>query len=264
LTMPDHHEFVPDWVVPTSEPWMILGTLMELFAPTVEAISVLEGEKYVTQSLILLQLCQLENSIKAVQRKYPQAQNKVLHVVIEDMVVCITELWDKLPIDTVIASILDPRTKWYDKIPSCEVTEALKILKQEHIECNRNESMDVEVEQTGLPFGGLFDSITAVTRRKSPTQMWASDIDLYKSLPNALPRTDPLLWWKTNQFQFPTLATLAKRYLAIPASQASCERLFSIAKNDVTETRTRILPELVEALLMLRKKKDILAIVDAI
>jgi hypothetical protein len=55
------------------------------------------------------------------------------------------------------------------------------------------------------PYAGLFDSISATARKKSPTQMWAADIDLYKSLPKAFPRTDPLLWWKTNQFQFPIL-----------------------------------------------------------
>ncbi len=38
-------------------------------------------------------------------------------------------LWDKLPIDTVISTILDPRTKFYDKIPEIEINEALEILK---------------------------------------------------------------------------------------------------------------------------------------
>lgn len=51
---------------------------------------------------------------------------------------------------------------------------------------------------------------------------------------------------------------LARKYLSIPASQASCERLFSISKQDITETRTSMQPDLAEALLMLRKKKDIL------
>ncbi len=54
------------------------------------------------------------------------------------------------------------------------------------------------------------------------------------------------------------LAQLAKKYLGIPASQASCERLFSISKNDITETRTCILPDLAESLLFVRKRKDIL------
>jgi hypothetical protein len=33
-------------------------------------------------------------------------------------------------VDTVIATMLDPRTKWYDKIPKDEIKEALSILKQ--------------------------------------------------------------------------------------------------------------------------------------
>jgi hypothetical protein len=51
-------------------------------------------------------------------------------------------------------------------------------------------------------------------------------------------------------------------YLAIPASQASCERLFSISKNDVVENRTSMNPELVGGLLFLRKRKDILDLID--
>jgi hypothetical protein len=54
------------------------------------------------------------------------------------------------------------------------------------------------------------------------------------------------------------LAILARKYLGIPASQASCERIFSITKNDITETRTCIKPDLAQSLLMLRKRKDII------
>lgn len=39
-------------------------------------------------------------------------------------------IWDHLPIDTVIATLLDPRTKFYSKIPKKEETEALRILKK--------------------------------------------------------------------------------------------------------------------------------------
>lgn len=42
----------------------------------------------------------------------------------------INSLWDRLPLDTVIASILDPRTKFYDKIPQNEIDEALKTLQE--------------------------------------------------------------------------------------------------------------------------------------
>jgi hypothetical protein len=56
---------------------------------------------------------------------------------------------------------------------------------------------------------------------------------------------------------FHFLGALARKYLAIPASQASCERLFSIARQDITEKRTSLLPDLVEALIFIARKKDI-------
>ncbi len=105
--------------------------------------------------------------------------------------------------------------------------------------------------------GGLF-GYPSQSKKLTPLQAWGQEINLYQSLPKALPKADPLLWWKNNQFQFPVLAKLAMMYLGIPASQASCERLFSIAKNDITETRTSMLPDLVESLLFLRKKRDII------
>lgn len=40
---------------------------------------------------------------------------------------------------------------------------------------------------------------------------------------------DPDIWWHDNAAKFPIVAYLAKRYLAIPGSQAEVERVFSIA-----------------------------------
>jgi len=48
--------------------------------------------------------------------------------------------------------------------------------------------------------------------------------------------TDPLMWWKQHQQEFPRLARMAGQYLAVPASSASPERLFSsvgLVKNDL-------------------------------
>ncbi len=60
----------------------------------------------------------------------PKAENKQLHVVLEDLHEEINVLWDKLPIDTVIATTLDPRTKFYSKIPKKELKEALKVMQE--------------------------------------------------------------------------------------------------------------------------------------
>jgi len=52
---------------------------------------------------------------------------------------------------------------------------------------------------------------------------------------------DPLSWWKSQgALRFPHLAKLAKRYLCIPATSASSERVWSRASNILTIRRARM------------------------
>jgi len=260
----EHKEYVPNWGVPTEPAWTILGQIVELFCPTAEAITMLEGEKYVTQSLILLQICALEKSNKRIKEKYPIDGNAQLHVIIEDLERCLNALWDELPLDTVIASILDPRTKWFPRIPANEIKEALSCMKKEFLLLVRdNDEMNMEIQddqKTAINL--LFEDLSETVRKLSPTQIWNAEINLYQNLPRAEGVSDPLDWWKAHTSQLPTLATLARLYLSIPASQASCERLFSISKNDIVENRTSLNPDLAGALLFLRKRKDILDLIQ--
>lgn len=62
-------EFVPNWGPAASEMWDLLDKVVELFLPTAEAIALLEGEKYVTQSLVLVQLCYLEKVALSIKIK---------------------------------------------------------------------------------------------------------------------------------------------------------------------------------------------------
>ena len=63
---------------------------------------------------------------------------------------------------------------------------------------------------------------------------------------------DPLEWWRVKSADFPHLAILARRVLAIPATQAESERLFSCAGLIVTKTRNGLAPSTVELLILLR------------
>ena len=60
----------------------------------------------------------------------------------------------------------------------------------------------------------------------------------------------PLDWWKVNQVHFPYLSRLARRTLAIPASSAATERLFSHTGNILTSTRTRLHDNIFAAILL--------------
>ena len=54
-----------------------------------------------------------------------------------------------------------------------------------------------------------------------------------------------------HQFAYPTLARLARKYLAIPASSAASERVFLAAANVVTKKRNKLGDETVDALVFL-------------
>ena len=63
---------------------------------------------------------------------------------------------------------------------------------------------------------------------------------------------DPMEWWKMHNSQFPTIAILARKYLAIPASSAPSERVFSRAKLIQERQRWNLLPQRLEASIMLK------------
>ena len=68
---------------------------------------------------------------------------------------------------------------------------------------------------------------------------------------------DPLDWWRVMSADFPHLASLARRVLAIPATQAESERLLSFAGNIVTKNRNKLTPTTVELLVLLRHSWEI-------
>jgi hypothetical protein len=62
-----------------------------------------------------------------------------------------------------------------------------------------------------------------------------------------------LMWWKVHAVRFPYLSRLARRYLAMPATRASVERLFSVAGQVVTAKRARLDPSTVTLLVFLHE-----------
>ena len=62
-----------------------------------------------------------------------------------------------------------------------------------------------------------------------------------------------LMWWKTHAVRFPYLSRLARRYLAMPATSASVERLFSVAGQVVTAKRASLDPSTVTLLVFLHE-----------
>ena len=59
------------------------------------------------------------------------------------------------------------------------------------------------------------------------------------------------MWWRFHELRFPTLATLVRRTLCIPATSAPVERLFSTAGLTIANDRARLLPGMAEEIIFL-------------
>jgi hypothetical protein len=69
--------------------------------------------------------------------------------------------------------------------------------------------------------------------------------------------SDPLEWWKKNRSSFPLIAKVAQKYLSVPATEASSERVFSVASNIITKRRNRLTPEHSEDLIFCHESLDL-------
>ncbi|XP_033985549.1 E3 ubiquitin/ISG15 ligase TRIM25-like isoform X3 [Trematomus bernacchii] len=64
---------------------------------------------------------------------------------------------------------------------------------------------------------------------------------------------DPLKWWRESRKFYPRLSILARKYLCIPATSSSSERVFSTGGNIVTCLRSSLKPDHVNRLVFLAK-----------
>jgi len=73
---------------------------------------------------------------------------------------------------------------------------------------------------------------------------------LYDTLPIDK-HMSPLFWWKAHEKQFPRLAMLARKYLACPGSSTPSERVFSTSGDIISDSRSRMDPDLADYLIFL-------------
>jgi len=89
-------------------------------------------------------------------------------------------------------------------------------------------------------------------KRASNTQK--SELDAY--LEDEHVRDDEnfeiLSWWKTNKDKYPVLSTMARDFLAIPLSTVSSESAFSLSGRILSDNRSSMTPETLEALVCVK------------
>jgi hypothetical protein len=100
--------------------------------------------------------------------------------------------------------------------------------------------------------------------RDSAFERASAELHLYKREPALLLQREegvynnPLDWWKVKQQQFPLLSKIAIKLLAIPATSAPSERVFSAAGLTIANERSRLDPSHANELVFLHEAKSAL------
>jgi hypothetical protein len=272
----------------TTEEWNLLKLVRDLLQPFHEAQKALEGEQYITRSWLPYYI----NDISKHLQEFIDQNEGDLSTAATALLADLTERWQEWPRATRIAVALDPRTKYmscFDKdvrdAAWCDVVGEMKALylqqRAKTAAAAQSDSSGDQEQSALLPTAAVAAATAAAhTSRFADVDLSVdpdadddetfddsiTDADMVllsqriesekkcfrsKSEP-ALLSGNPCEWWRDRAVAYPLLSVVARKWLAVPASSAASERMFSSAGLTVNKKRTSLKPELVATLVFLK------------
>lgn len=270
--------------------WSQIALLVSMLKPLADAQTVLEGEQYITRSAVPFQINQIRRQLTAMQVDEDATIAEAAQLLLCDFDQRWPE--GDWPRATRLAVLLDPRVKYMACFTEAVRLATFGDLKSEMRAVfllqykppqAADQSTDTGAEQDEEPEGSqsdaegsnsgkahLFpgnDSINPdVNESQLETQEAGADpelaylddritseLNLYKTLAQLQVGKDPLEWWRGKAKSLPLIAQVARKWLAVPASSAASERLFSSAGLTVSDKRTCLDPERVATLVFLKQ-----------
>lgn len=261
----------------TEQQWRQIEFVVKLLQPFADAQTYLEGERYITRSAVPFQI----NNIRGHLEQCMVAEDDALRAAGERLYADFNARWTpNWPRSTRMAVALDPRVKYMTCFDQREVrdetwadlrSEMKDLFMLRYAAPAQTQQSAPSSEAGAAPAAAhTFPGNEAVN---PDAEDWPSDEDtchdpsdptllilpgriegeikLYKRELQIEPTADPLAWWRTRASVYPLLAVVARKWLAVPASSAASERLFSKAGLTVTDKRTRLGTEMVGTLVFL-------------
>lgn len=218
---------------------------MEILRPINHATELLSGSSYPTLGDVRIVIMSLlahltRNSIESVNSQVEVA--KAIKAKLETY-------WPLLRQSSIISALLDPRTK-LSAFTQDDQSHAKFTLQKVYDEYNPD-----NIQVSAAPSGptSTRSMFRALIQNTTPSnQSNTHEIEEYFQLPLEADHINPLEWWKLHSNNYPTLARLARDFLAIPASTVPSESTFSIAKHTINAVRNRIEGETARASLCLK------------
>jgi hypothetical protein len=172
---------------------------------------------------------------------------------------------------TALSLMLDPRVRT-KKIPGYNISKAQDVLRRKHSTFDLFTFIGVEdtsssssSSSSDMVLEGKESVVDEMTAPKRPRQALGSEFEETQATSLTLPEIDRYLqepgikleecalqWWKCNCSKYPTLAQMARVYLALPASSAPAERVFSVGTLVLNAKRRKLLPDRVSRLMLMK------------
>jgi len=245
----------------TEADWRDIEVLRELSSAFKEVQLQLEGEKYITVSLVIPALELVRHHLHTMREAYLAAAAPIGVAVMNDVIAafeqrfgdgsCITEFKEgpsRQPQGYTAAQVmgvcLDPRFVPLTCIPPNQEAAAWTIVRNKLISVINesreayNPSADDGADGDWLTMAEVSAGSASVVTAE---QLADRELTLWRLRKKQLSKdTNPLEEWRRAQAVVPWMAKLARRVLAVAATSASPERLFSTAGNEMTKKRCRL------------------------
>ncbi|XP_071754854.1 E3 SUMO-protein ligase ZBED1-like, partial [Centroberyx gerrardi] len=216
-----------------------LETLIE---PCRYVTDLLGGEQYISCSVVLPALCHVFQVM--------EASDDDAGYVLRFKETFTTDLSKRKESTNVqwlkVATAVDPRFKDLKCLPRSEREEVWRLIKEETAQQPNKETREPEPPKKKM-------SLLLVASDSEDEGEAAADtsVDRYRAEPSISMEDYPLKWWSEHAGAYKSLAPLAQKYLATPATTVPCERLFSLSGHIVQKKRAALSSDNVNRLVCL-------------
>lgn len=193
----------------------------------------------------------------------PVNTSNLLDMVKEKLYENLCLYWNFQDPNTLLATLLDPRTKNLKDVSVKTQFEVHQLLHEKVEELktkemlNNSSSLPNCPNSTSTPKKSKYKNSIFAKFRKSQSQV-DDEVLEYLKLDEIDWEEDPFTWWAHEENRFHFLSKLARKYLPVPAASTASERMFSDAGNLMGPKRTRMNPKLFNRIIFLKRNHNML------
>jgi hypothetical protein len=257
---------------PSQDEWENAAILCKCLEIFYEATKLLSGSHYPTANLFFSEFCEI--NLKLIE--WDKSKNSFIVSMAKSMKEKFDKYWGLSNAALAVACFLDPRYKmkvvefYYSEMSDDygynDMYEFKKVVQKIYdsyasmyvgSEANPMQRSQPRTTRTSQCYVDLNEEpkrkrLSSFLRDHSEVGDELSDFDQYCNDPLLSWKEndyfDILSWWKTHGVKYPILALMARDVLAIPATTVASESAFSLGGRIVNKFRSRLDPQVVEAL----------------